>query len=144
MITLISTQKFYIPDPTLTFVGVPYYTSTFSMFEFQAEVVARVFAGLAALPSEEAMRSEYASRKAKGEKGKAFHSLIQNQVPYMQDILVWINEDVEGRGAEPMKGVDEEWYRGYDAFKEKSRRLLPVESHQILQPIASRYYTSDK
>lgn len=25
---------FYIPDPTLAFVGVPYYTATFTLFEF--------------------------------------------------------------------------------------------------------------
>lgn len=135
---------FYMPDPTLTFVGVPYYTSTFSMFEFQAEVVARVYAGLAALPTEEAMRREYAARKAKGDKGKAFHSLIQNQVPYMEEILAWVNEGVGERGIEPMKGVDEEWYKGYEAFKEKSRRLIPVDSDQIQQPIASKYYTSDE
>ncbi|KAG8162203.1 hypothetical protein KVR01_007968 [Diaporthe batatas] len=135
---------FYMPDPTLTFVGVPYYTSTFSMFEFQAEVVARVYKGLATLPSEEEMRREYAARKEKGGKGKAFHSLIQNQVPYMEEILAWVNEGVEERGIEPMKGVDEAWYRGYEEFKEKSRRLIPVDSNQIQQPIASKYYTSDE
>ncbi|KAL1858748.1 hypothetical protein Daus18300_009882 [Diaporthe australafricana] len=135
---------FYMLDPTLTFVGVPYYTSTFSMFEFQAEVVARVYAGLATLPPEEVMRDEYAARKAKGDKGKAFHSLIQNQVPYMTEILAWVNEGVEQRGVERMNGVDEEWYRGYEDFKEKSRRLIPLDSNQIQQPIASKYYTSDE
>ncbi|KKY34504.1 putative thiol-specific monooxygenase [Diaporthe ampelina] len=139
-----SFPQFYMPDPTLTFVGVPYYTSTFSMFEFQAEVVARVYAGLATLPSAETMRSEYAARKAKGETGKAFHSLIRNQVPYMEDILAWVNEGVNDRGIEPMKGVDEAWYRGYEAFKEKSKRLIPVDSNQIQQPIASKYYTSEE
>lgn len=133
-----------MPDPTLTFVGVPYYTSTFSMFDFQAEVVARVYAGLATLPPQEVMRSEYAARKAKGDKGKAFHSLIQNQVPYMNEILAWVNEGVEQRGIEKMKGVDEDWYRGYEEFKEKSRRLIPLDSNQIQQPIASKYYTSDE
>ncbi|POS74115.1 dimethylaniline monooxygenase [Diaporthe helianthi] len=132
---------FYMPDPTLTFVGVPYYTSTFSMFDFQAEVVARVYAGLATLPTEEAMRREYAARKAKGDKGKAFHSLIKNQVPYMEDILAWVNEDVGERGIEPMKGVDEAWYKGYEGFQDKSKRLIPVDSNQIQQPIASKYYT---
>lgn len=114
------------------------------MFEFQAEVVARVYAGLAKLPSDEAMRNEYAARKAKGDKGKAFHSLIQNQVPYMEAILAWVNEGVGERGIEPMKGVDEAWHKGYEEFKEKSRRLIPVDSNQIQQPIASKYYTSDE
>lgn len=131
---------FYIPDPSLSFIGVPYYTSTFSMFDFQAEVVARVYAGLAALPSEDAMRGEYKMRKAKGDKGKVFHSLIQNQVPYMDDILEWVNRGVEERGVERMKGVDEDWYKGYEDFKAKSRRLIPLNSSQIQQPIASKYY----
>lgn len=131
---------FYIKDPSLSFVGVPYYTSTFSMFDFQAEVVARVYSGLATLPSEEAMRAEYAARKAQGARGKAFHSLIQNQVPYMEEVLGWVNTGVGERGVAKMKGVDEDWYKGYEDFKAKSRRLIPLDSNQIQQPIASKYY----
>lgn len=131
---------FYIPDPSLSFVGVPYYTSTFSMFDFQAEVVARVYAGLAALPREAAMRAEYEARRAAGDKGKAFHSLIRNQVPYMDDMLAWVNRGVEERGIERMRGVDEEWYRAYEEFKAMSRRLIPPDSNQIQQPISSKYY----
>lgn len=134
---------FYIPDPSLAFVGVPYYTSTFSMFDFQAEVVARVYAGLAVLPTPDAMRREYEARKAKGDKGKAFHSLIQNQVPYMDDILGWINDGVEQRAIARMKGVDDEWYKAYENFKAKSRRLIPLDSNQIQQPVASKYYQTD-
>jgi hypothetical protein len=36
---------FYIPDPTLAFIGAPYHTATFSLFEFQAMALARVYAG---------------------------------------------------------------------------------------------------
>ncbi|ROV88756.1 hypothetical protein VMCG_10059 [Cytospora schulzeri] len=135
---------FYIPDPTLTFVGVPYYTSTFSMFDFQAEVVARVYAGLATLPSEDAMKAQYAERKAQGEKGKAFHSLIRNQVSYMDEVLSWVNEGVEEKGIDKMRGVDDEWYKAYEEFKATSRRLIPAGSNQIQQPIASKYYQTDK
>ncbi|KAG9758781.1 hypothetical protein KCU73_g3723, partial [Aureobasidium melanogenum] len=31
---------FYIPDPTLAFIGVPYHVATFSLYEFQAMAVA--------------------------------------------------------------------------------------------------------
>lgn len=139
---------FYIPDPTLSFVGVPYYTSTFSMFDFQAEVVARVYAGLAHLPTQQAMAEAHRARKAnnnggpKGLGGKAFHSLLSNQVEYMQDILTWVNEHVNeahGQGT-PMRGVDEDWYKALDEFRTKSIRLLPANSKQIQQPIASKYY----
>lgn len=133
---------FYIPDPTLSFVGVPYYTSTFSMFDFQAEVVARVYAGLSNLPSEETMKAQYKARKANGAKGKEFHSLIRNQVPYMEEILKWANEGVEERGVERMRGVDEKWYEAYEEFKAASRRLIPLDSKQIQQPIASKYYAA--
>ncbi|KAK7736188.1 hypothetical protein SLS53_007217 [Cytospora paraplurivora] len=135
---------FYIPDPTLTFVGVPYYTSTFSMFDFQAEVVARVYAGLAELPSKDLLRAEHAARKAQGEKGKAFHSLINNQVGYMNEVLAWVNDGVEEKGIEKMRGVDDDWYKSYEEFKAKSRRLIPPGSEQIQQPIASKYYTPGK
>jgi hypothetical protein len=36
---------FYIPDPTLAFIGVPYHVATFSFFEFQAMALAEDFAG---------------------------------------------------------------------------------------------------
>lgn len=131
---------FYIPDPTLSFVGVPYYTSTFSMFDFQAEVVARVYAGLADLPTEDAMKAEHATRKANSPKGKAFHSLLSNQVEYMNDNLAWVNKEVEAKGVAPMRGVDEDWYKALEEFRTKSIRLLPANSTQIQQPIASKYY----
>lgn len=131
---------FYIPKPTLSFVGVPYYTSTFSMFDFQAEIVARVYAGLATLPSEDAMKAEHRHRKVTGGKGKAFHSLLSNQVEYMNDNLAWVNKDVESKGVPPMRGVDEDWYRALEKFKAMSRRLLPENSTQIQQPVASKYY----
>ncbi|KAH0336033.1 FAD/NAD(P)-binding domain-containing protein, partial [Aureobasidium melanogenum] len=49
---------FYIPDPTLAFIGVPYHVATFSLFEFQAMAVAAIFAGSANLPSEKEMRKD--------------------------------------------------------------------------------------
>ncbi|MCJ1346973.1 hypothetical protein MMC31_005193, partial [Peltigera leucophlebia] len=50
---------FYIPDPTLSFIGVPFDCATFSLFEFQAIALAAAYAGRARLPTEEAMRAEY-------------------------------------------------------------------------------------
>ncbi|KAL2140790.1 hypothetical protein VTI28DRAFT_3265 [Corynascus sepedonium] len=85
---------FYIPDPTLAFVGVPYHASAFSLYDFQAQVVARVFAGKAQLPNQKVMRSEYDERKgAISGGGAAFHSLMNKSVEYMQGIQDWINRD---------------------------------------------------
>lgn len=47
---------FYIPDPTLAFTGIPFYTATFSLFEFQAITIAAVFSGQAEIPSTDEMR----------------------------------------------------------------------------------------
>lgn len=53
---------FYIPDPTLAFIGVPYYTATFSCFDFQAQALAYIFSGRARLPATQVMREEYQNR----------------------------------------------------------------------------------
>jgi hypothetical protein len=41
---------FYVPDPTLSFLGLSVNTSAFSFFEYQGIAVARVFSGQAWLP----------------------------------------------------------------------------------------------
>lgn len=122
---------FYIPDPTLIFVGVPYYTSTFSLFDFQAEVVSRFLAGKAALPPQEVLRREYDERKAQLVEGsKTFHSLMRKEVPYMNGILEWVNAEAERRGHERMQGVDEQWLERYEFFMaemKKKRESDPAE-----------------
>ena len=50
---------FYIPDPTLAFVGVPFHIATFTFSEYQAIAVAAAFSGRAWVPSKEAMQAEY-------------------------------------------------------------------------------------
>lgn len=122
----------YIQDPTLAFVGVPYHTSTFSLFDFQAEVVARVLAGKAVLPDRAARRAEYAARKAAfGEGGVdgsvAFHSLMTKDVEYMSGILAWVNADAVRRGYEPMRGVDEEWLADFAVFMGEMKKRRDLE-----------------
>ncbi|KAI1871598.1 uncharacterized protein JN550_004592 [Neoarthrinium moseri] len=125
---------FYIPDPTLSFVGVPYYTSTFSLFDFQGEVVARFLAGKVALPSTEAMRREYDERKlGLAEGSKTFHSLMGKDAIYMNGILQWVNRDAVRLGYEPMRGVDEQWLDRYTSFMaemKKRRETDPPEDQK--------------
>ncbi|KAL2166464.1 hypothetical protein VTG60DRAFT_2748 [Thermothelomyces hinnuleus] len=131
---------FYIPDPSLAFVGVPYHASAFSLFDFQAEVVARVFAGKALLPSQRAMRSEYDERKpaiASGG-GAAFHSLMKRDVEYMRGIQEWVNRDAARLGHEPMDAIDEKWVESYFSFLEdmKGKRWEdPDKDQEIPQPV---------
>lgn len=116
---------FFINDPTLAFVGVPYYVATFSLFDFQAQAVARVFAGTARLPSREAMRREYERRVVEKGLGREFHSLWAPglEIAYVRELADWVNEYAREVGAEPMLPHSEEWKREYDEVKAKIKAI---------------------
>ncbi|CZR66970.1 related to FAD dependent oxidoreductase [Phialocephala subalpina] len=101
---------FYIPDPTLSFIGVPAYTATYTFFEFQSIAVAAVLSNHAFLPSTEGQRKEYDGRVKEKGYGRAFHSLQKNQdVPYVEDLIAWLNRDAEKTGGEKWEPYSEEW-----------------------------------
>ncbi|KAL9112348.1 MAG: hypothetical protein Q9227_003466 [Pyrenula ochraceoflavens] len=104
---------FYIPDPTLAFVGAKTHAATFTLFDFQAQVVARVWAGLAKLPSERVMREEYEGRvREKGVGGRDFHSFrgVGEEEGYVEGLVEWMNCELK-EGEERMKGHTEEWHK---------------------------------
>ncbi|KAI0002301.1 FAD/NAD(P)-binding domain-containing protein [Xylariaceae sp. FL0662B] len=109
---------FYIPDPSLAFIGVSHLVSTFSLFDFQAQVVAKVFAGNAQLPSKSIMKQEHRDRKARFQPGDRFHSMYMVEDLYIEQILSWINKDLAKAGLEPLPGMDTEWKAGYERLKE--------------------------
>jgi hypothetical protein len=117
---------FYIPDPTLTFVGVPFYTATFTLFEYQAIVVAAVISGRAWLPKEEEMREEYKKRVETKGYGRAFHSLRDQQVEYVTELLAWINGQAEITGAEKVEGYSERWLEEDKLKLQKMRKMFEV------------------
>ena len=103
---------FYIPDPTLSFIGAPYHIATFSLFEFQAQAVARVLAGKATLPTEQEMRAEYQEKVARKGLGRDFHSLRgeKQEENYVTDLVSWVNQDAERHGSEDkMVGHTDAW-----------------------------------
>jgi hypothetical protein len=108
---------FYIPDPTLAFVGVLYNTSTFSLFDFQARVLAKIFKGEAQLPSRHAMSRLHQARKAKHKAGDKFHSLALQDVAYADEILESVNKDLEKAGLPKLIAFDEKWHAGFDDLK---------------------------
>ena len=110
---------FYIPDPTLAFVGVPFYTATFSFFEFQAIAVAYVFSGRAWVPSREAMQVEYAERVKRKGAGRALHDLKGTSVQYVEELVGWLNEQAETTGAQKVDGYSEEWQAEAKLIAEK-------------------------
>ncbi|KAK5729756.1 hypothetical protein LTR17_011722 [Elasticomyces elasticus] len=86
---------FYIPDPSLVFLGVPYHTATFTLFEFQAMAVAAVLSGAVSLPSETAMRDEYRNRVQMKGAGRTLHSLkgVNQEPEYVADLVVMVNAE---------------------------------------------------
>lgn len=112
---------FYIPDTTLAFIGTPYHTATFSLFEFQAMALARVFAGTCHLPDERTMRAEYDTKKRKKGLGRDFHSLrgFGEEEAYVAELVEWVNRDATVYGVEPMKGHSDEWRAANKAREEK-------------------------
>jgi hypothetical protein len=100
---------FYIPDPTLAFVGVPFYTATFSFFEFQAIAVAAVFSGRAWTPSREEMKAEYTERVKRKGAGRALHNLRGESIEYVDELVAWLNSQAEVTGGQKIEGYSKEW-----------------------------------
>jgi cation diffusion facilitator CzcD-associated flavoprotein CzcO len=136
---------FYINDPTLAFVGVPYHVATFSLFDFQAQAVARVFAGRTRLPSREEMRREYKKRVQEKGLGRAFHSLWApgHEITYVQELVDWVNRCGLETGEEitdPMQPHSEEWRREYGELKAK---LLGVRGSLLGPTVVGKHLESE-
>ncbi|KAI1100162.1 FAD/NAD(P)-binding domain-containing protein [Jackrogersella minutella] len=110
---------FYIPDPTLAFIGVSHLVSTFSLFDFQAQVAAKVFAGQAQLPPESVMREEHRERKARFQPGEKFHSMFGAEDAYIENVLHWVNADLAKAGLDPLPGMDDVWKANYKVFQQR-------------------------
>ncbi|KAI5865638.1 FAD/NAD(P)-binding domain-containing protein [Durotheca rogersii] len=119
---------FYIQDPTLAFIGVSHLVSTFSLFDFQAQVAAKVFAGQVRLPPQAEMQQEHKERKAKFLPGDKFHSMFATEDAYIEKVLSWVNGDLAKAGVPLLPGLDEKWHAHYKVFKDrlKNNRLGAV------------------
>lgn len=126
---------FYIPDPTLVFVGVPFYTATFTLFEFQAIAVAAVLSGHAWLPTQEEMRKEYKKRVETKGVGRAFHSLRDRQVEYVNELLAWINGHAEVTGVEKVEGHSKRWLEEDKVKLQKIRKMFEVKDVAIQREV---------
>ncbi|CAM1501457.1 Fc.00g034410.m01.CDS01 [Cosmosporella sp. VM-42] len=115
---------FYIPDPTLAFIGVTNFASTFSLYDFQAQVLAAVFAGRVRLPSEVSMRAEQRRRKSRVLPGTLLNSIFLLDDFVIRRLLDWVNKDLIAGGFEPLSGPDFEWWDASREQREASRSLL--------------------
>ena len=130
---------FYIPDPTLAFIGVPYYTATFTLFEFQAMALAAVFAGRAKLPSFEDMRREYRNRLSNKGYGRNFHSLRDQEVEYVNTLLDWVNKDGALIGADPIEGHTVEWHVADTERRKRIQEILAMRERESKQRAVSSW-----
>ncbi|KAI0476966.1 FAD/NAD(P)-binding domain-containing protein [Xylaria cf. heliscus] len=112
---------FYIPDPTLVFIGVSHLVSTFSLFDFQARVMAKVLAGHVGLPAESTMKAEQKERKARFQPGDRFHALLLGEQTYIADVLSWVNAELTKAGLAPIEGMDAKWLIAYENHKANRR-----------------------
>ncbi|CAI6341648.1 unnamed protein product [Periconia digitata] len=114
-------HMFYIPCPSLLFIGIPYYTATFTLFEFQAQFAAKVVAGKVSLPSTNAMREEYEELvKAKGS-GKGFHSLKGEEEVYVTELVGYANRQLKGE--ERLVGHGKVWKEARLELIEKMKEM---------------------
>lgn len=122
---------FYIPDPTLSFVGIPFHVATFTLFEFQAIAIAAVYSRKAKLPVEEAMRAEYRERVATKGCGKGFHSLKGQDVEYANSLVEWINGDSSIEGGLAVEGHTQAWHDAWAAFRREMDSRLGLKKDEL-------------
>lgn len=115
---------FYIPDPTLAFVGVPFYTATFTFFEYQAIAVAAVFSGRAWLPKEEDMRQEYQERVQRKGLGRSFHDMKGEEPTYVKELVDWVNDHAQVTGGLKVDGHSREWLAQREVLRETFLKFL--------------------
>lgn len=130
---------FYIPDPTLAFIGVPFYTATFTLFEFQAMALAAVWSGRADLPAPEIMQEQYVKRTKEKGVGRNFHSLKGVEDVYVRDLMAWLNKDAQKYGAKVLQGHSEEWHAARAAWLAKNKlrqeELEQERSKEVQTPV---------
>ncbi|PKY01124.1 FAD/NAD(P)-binding domain-containing protein [Aspergillus campestris IBT 28561] len=114
---------FYIQDPTLAFVGIPYYTATFTLFEFQAMAVAAVYSGIASLPTTRTMRTEYLAKLKRLGAGKQFHSLKDVEDVYVRELVEWVNNGRSAFRLPLIQGHTRHWFQAQKAYKEHVKIL---------------------
>ncbi|VVT57654.1 uncharacterized protein SAPINGB_P005803 [Magnusiomyces paraingens] len=88
---------FYIPDPSLSFVGVPKQIIPFPLAELESAVIARVYSGRLALPSVEEMLEKEKETEEKVDGNSArFHSYsFPHDVEHYRKLEQWVREETK-------------------------------------------------
>ncbi|KAK8140003.1 hypothetical protein PG984_000069 [Apiospora sp. TS-2023a] len=130
---------FYIPDPSLAFIGISLYVSSFSMFDIQAQILAAVWAGRARLPSRTAMVEEQRRRKSQVQllPGMTLNGVYLLDDFVMRRLLDWVNTDMAEAGRcqseDILAGPDAKWWAAFRTKRENSRAVLGNLQDQYLR-----------
>ncbi|KAK7968795.1 dimethylaniline monooxygenase [Apiospora saccharicola] len=109
----------YIPGPSLAFIGISLYVSSFSMFDVQAQILAAVWAGRARLPSRAAMVEEQRRRKSLVQllPGMTLDGVYLLDDFVMRRLLDWVNTDMAEAGGcrsqDILTGPDAKWWAAF-------------------------------
>lgn len=115
---------FYIPDPSLAFIGVSHFASTFPLYDFQAQVLAAVFSGKVRLPPGDEMRAVQKRRKDHVLPGTIVNSIFLLDDFVIGRLMRWANSDLEAGGHEPLLGPDRKWWGAFRKEREAIRPLV--------------------
>ncbi|KAK8087723.1 hypothetical protein PG997_002684 [Apiospora hydei] len=117
---------FYIPDPSLAFIGVTQYASTFSLYDIQAQFLAAVWAGRARLPSLEVMREEQRRRKGRVEllPGASLNGIYLLDDFVIRRLLDWVNGEPTKHGDAAIVGPDAKWWVAFRVERENARPVI--------------------
>ena len=115
---------FYIPDPSLAFIGVTQFTSTFALYDFQAQVLAAVFAGKVRLPPKDRMQAEQRLRKRRLIPGTLLNSIFLLNDFVIDRLMRWANNDLISGGFQPLPGPDSTWWAALRKEREGGRSIL--------------------
>ena len=85
---------------------------------------ATVLSGQTVLPAKEDMRREYEEKVKRKGAGRAFHSLKENEVEYVNELLSWVNRDRAKIGAEPLTGHTQAWHIARADYLKRIRKMI--------------------
>ncbi|KAJ2724505.1 monooxygenase [Coemansia sp. Benny D115] len=77
----------YIPNPTLSFFGLPHKATLFSLYEYQAHYLARVYLGKVPLPSFAQMQSEWQELVSEYRPVNKLYSFGPRQLDYINSLV---------------------------------------------------------
>ncbi|KAI9743084.1 MAG: hypothetical protein M1818_003379 [Claussenomyces sp. TS43310] len=134
-------QIFYLPAPTLSFIGLPQRIVPFPLSEGQGSVIARVLSGRLSLPSPDEMQAWESSLVAEKGAGRSFHTLgFPQDAAYMNLLHDWAlsatpNGDLENDGVgkiSPYWEEEQQWIRErVPLIKMASRKLDGAKKNSI-------------